>query len=122
MKARRHYIFLTALLVSAMLSSAAFAVPEQSPKRNFGPRKKKLTIARLIEEYGEPFVHIKHEKEKSTVIYGEGRKKFGKIHYDELIAFKISDYLVEYYFVENEFLARVIKGGPDEGEFPKLLP
>ncbi len=116
------YCSSTYALQPAILSSAALAVPEQSPKTNFKPRKKKLTIARLVEEYGEPFVHIKHEKEKSTTIYGEGHKKFGKIYYDELIAFKIGDYLVEYYFVKDEFLARVIKGGPDDGEFPKLLP
>ncbi len=122
MRTRRFYISLTALLVLAMLSSAALAVPEQSPKTNFKPRKKKLTIARLIEEYGEPFLHLEYEEETSTVIYGENRKKFGKIYFDEQIAFKIDGYLVIYYFVEDEFLAREIRGGPDDAEFPKLLP
>ncbi len=65
MKARRYYISLTALLVSVMLSSAALAVPEQSAKANFKPRKKKLTVARLKEEYGKPFFQIEWGEETS---------------------------------------------------------
>ncbi len=122
MNPRRYYISLTALLITAMLSSSALSVPEQSAKTNFKPRKKKLTIARLIEEYDEPIYHIEYEEETSEIIYGEGHKKFGKIYYDEVIAFKIDGYIVAYYFVEDEFLARVIKGDRDDGKFPKLLP
>ena len=107
---------MTAMLVVGMLASAAFASPEQSPKTNFGPRKKKLTVALLKETYGKPFFHIEWEEEASETIYGENRKKFGKICFDEQIGFKIDDYLVTYYFAKDKFLARVIRGGPAAAE------
>ena len=93
MKARYHRI-LTAWLVVGMLSSAAFAVPERSPKTNFGPRKKKLTVARLKEAYGKPVYHLKYDEEVSETIVTESPKTVGKIWHDEVIAFKIDDYLV----------------------------
>ena len=122
MKARICYISLTALLVSAMLSSAALAVPEQSPKKNFGPRKKKLTVALLKETYGKPFYHFEYEEEVSEKVVTESPKTVGKIWHDEAIAFKIDDFLVVYYFTEGKFLARVIKGGSPDDELPELLP
>ena len=122
MKARRYHISLTALLVSAMLSSAALAIPEQSPKTNFGPRKKKLTVALLKETYGKPFYHFEYEEEVSAKVVFESPKTVGKIWHYEAIAFKIDDFIVVYYFAEGKFLARVIKGGPPDGELPEILP
>jgi len=98
------------------------AVPERSPKTNFGPRKKKLTVARLKEAYGKPVCHIKFDEEVSETIVTESPRTVGRIWHDEDIAFKIDAYLVTYYFAKGKFLARVIKGGSPNAEFPKLLP
>ena len=106
----------------AVLASAAYAVPERPPKTNFGPRKKKLTVARLKEAYGKPVYHLKYDKETSATIVTESPRTVGKIWHDEVIAFKIDDYLVTYYFAKGKFLARVIKGDSPNGKFPKLLP
>jgi hypothetical protein len=122
MKARIYYRVLAATLLVGMLASATFAVPERSPKTNFGPRKKKLTIARLKEAYGKPYFHLTYDEPVAETIETENRKKLAKIHYDEEIAFKIDGYLVTYYFSKGKFLARVIKGGPANAELPKLLP
>jgi len=58
----------------------------------------------------------------TETLVNENKQKFGKIHYDEEIAFRIDDYLVTYYFSKGKFLARVIKGGSAAAELPKLLP
>jgi len=110
MKARRYYIVLAALLVLTMLAPSAFAIPERSPKQNFQPRKKKVTVARLKEAYGKPVYHLKFDEEVSETIVTESPRTVGKIWHDEVIAFKIDDHLVTYYFTKGRFLARVIKG------------
>jgi len=110
------------MLVMAVLASAAYAVPERSPKQNFGPRKKKITVERLKEEYGKPIYHT-HSDEAICEMVGLGKhKNLVKICFDEDIAFKIDDYLVIYYFAWGKFLARVIKGGSPNAELPKFLP
>jgi hypothetical protein len=122
MKARRYYRVLAAILVVGMLASAAYAVPERSPKQNFGPRKKKITVERLKEEYGKPFFHIQWEEARCETVGLGKHKNLVKICFDEDIAFKIDDYLGIYYFAWGKFLARVIKGGSPNAELPKLLP
>lgn len=105
-----------------MLASAAYAVPERPPKTNFGPRKKKLTVARLKEAYGKPYFHLTYDEPMTETVANEKSEKLAKIHYDEEIAFKIDGYLVTYYFSKGKFLARVIKGNPADTKLPKLLP
>jgi hypothetical protein len=86
MKAKRYYRVLAAMLVLAMLASAAFAIPERPPKTNFGSRKKKITVARLKEAYGKPYFHLTYDEPMAETVATESREKLAKIHYDEEIA------------------------------------
>ncbi len=91
-------------------------------KQNFGPRKKRITVARLKEEHGKPLYHLKFDEEVSETVGVGKHKKLVKICFDEDIAFKIDDYLVIYHFARGKFLARVIKGASPNAELPELLP
>ncbi len=115
MKAKYH-IVLAAWFFVAMLASSVLAVPEQSPGANFQPRKKKITVERLKDEYGKPVYHLKFDEPICETLVTEARQKLAKICCDEEIAFEMGEELVVYYFSKGKFLARVIKGPPGKAK------